>query len=49
MKFLHDCTFTFHLSGGAGGNAAGSAGRYLVKGINSVTLNNSGTIAGGLA
>ena len=36
-------------SGGAGGNAAGSAGRYLVKGINSVTLNNSGTIAGGLA
>ena len=36
-------------SAGAGGSGGGSAGRYLVKGANSVTLNNSGTIAGGLA
>lgn len=34
---------------GAGGSAGGAAGRYLVKGANSVTLNNSGTLAGGLA
>lgn len=36
-------------SAGAGGYSGGSAGRYLVKGSNSVTLNNSGTVAGGLA
>jgi hypothetical protein len=36
-------------SGGGAGRAGGSAGRYLVKGGNSVTLNNSGTVAGGLA
>jgi hypothetical protein len=27
----------------------GAAGRYLVKGSNAVTLNNNGTVAGGLA
>ena len=36
-------------SAGAGGSAGGTAGRYLVKGANSVTLNNSGTVLGGLA
>lgn len=36
-------------SAGSGGSAGGSAGRYLVKGSNSVTLNNSGTVLGGLA
>lgn len=36
-------------SAGAGGAGGGSAGRYLVKGANSVTLNNSGTVLGGLA
>jgi hypothetical protein len=38
-------------SGGSGtsGSASGSSGRYLVKGANSVTLNNNGTVAGGLA
>jgi hypothetical protein len=35
-------------AGGAGGGG-GSAGRYLVKGANSVTINNSGTVLGGLA
>lgn len=34
---------------GVGGSSGGTAGRYLVKGANSVTLNNSGTVAGGLA
>lgn len=34
---------------GSAGSSGGSAGRYLVKGANSVTLNNSGTVAGGLA
>jgi hypothetical protein len=34
---------------GVAGSAGGTAGRYLVKGANSVTLNNSGTVAGGLA
>ena len=34
---------------GAGGSSGGSAGRYLVKGGNTVTLNNSGTVLGGLA
>jgi hypothetical protein len=34
---------------GSAGSAGGAAGRYLVKGSNSVTLNNSGTVAGGLA
>ena len=34
---------------GLSGSAGGTAGRYLVKGANSVTLNNSGTVAGGLA
>ena len=36
-------------AGGAAGSSGGSAGRYLVKGSNSVTLNNSGTLAGSLA
>lgn len=36
-------------SGGAAGASGGAAGRYLVKGGNSVTLNNSGTVLGGLA
>lgn len=34
---------------GSAGTVGGAAGRYLVKGSNSVTLNNSGTVAGGLA
>ena len=34
---------------GSGGVSAGSAGRYLVKGSNSVTLTNYGSLAGGLA
>lgn len=36
-------------SAGVGGSGGGAAGRYLVKGSNSVTLNNNGTVAGGLA
>ena len=36
-------------SAGATGSAGGASGRYLVKGANSVTLNNSGTVSGGLA
>jgi len=36
-------------SGGGAGASGGAAGRYLVKGSNSVTLNNSGTVLGGLA
>ena len=36
-------------SAGAGGSSGGVTGRYLVKGANSVTLNNSGTVAGSLA
>jgi hypothetical protein len=36
-------------SSGGGGSGGGAAGRYLVKGANSVTLNNSGTVLGGLA
>lgn len=36
-------------SAGGTGKSGGVAGRYLVKGANSVTLNNSGTVAGGLA
>ena len=36
-------------AGGATGSGGGAAGRYLVKGANSVTINNSGTVAGGLA
>ncbi len=35
--------------GGSAGSAGGSSGRYLVKGSSSVTLNNSGTVSGGLA
>lgn len=34
---------------GVAGTGGGAAGRYLVKGANSVTFNNTGTIAGGLA
>lgn len=34
---------------GSAGSTGGASGRYLVKGANSVTLNNSGTVAGGLA
>jgi hypothetical protein len=34
---------------GSAGSAGGAAGRYLVKGANSVTLNNSGTVSGSLA
>lgn len=36
-------------SAGSAGSGAGTAGRYLVKGSSNVTLNNSGTVAGGLA
>lgn len=36
-------------AGGVTGSSGGTAGRYLVKGANSVTINNSGTVAGGLA
>lgn len=36
-------------SAGSAGSAGGTAGRYLVKGSNSVTFNNSGTVAGGTA
>ena len=35
--------------GGSGGAGGGARGNYLVKGANTVTLNNSGTVAGGLA
>jgi hypothetical protein len=34
---------------GTAGSGGGTAGRYLVKGANSVTINNSGTVLGGLA
>lgn len=36
-------------SAGASGYTGGTSGRYLLKGANTVTLNNSGTVAGGLA
>lgn len=36
-------------SAGTAGTAGGSPGKYLIKGAYSVTLNNSGTVAGGLA
>ena len=36
-------------SAGAGGSSGGAAGRYLVRGGAAVTINNSGTVAGGLA
>jgi hypothetical protein len=35
--------------GGSAGSGGGASGRYLVRGASSVTLNNSGTVAGGLA
>lgn len=36
-------------SAGVGGSGGGAAGRYLVKGSSSVTVNNSGSLAGSLA
>jgi hypothetical protein len=36
-------------SGGSSGSSAGGAGNYLVKGSSTTTLNNSGTVSGGLA
>jgi len=35
--------------GGSAGSAGGTRGNYLVKGANTVTVNNSGTLSGGLA